>query len=250
MYLRLVHANVKHGLLEFLEKTYDREIIPALEKIPGCLYAFLIKSELKDDEVISMTFWDSIENVKAYEESGRFIKLYNKTKPYLKDSSEWKIQLSEDMELEYKPVEPEPDVKAYKSLAEKGEELQIQENLLHLYLRMMHFKVKKNKMDEFIDLYKTQILPALHSTGGCQYAYLSKGKENEAISLTIWKSKKHADEYEKGGLFQQLLKKAEPLFSELYHWKMSLDKFSGKQMVTSDDIGIVTYTLVTGKKLK
>ena len=38
-----------------------------------------------------------------------FEKLLDQAKPFLADSTEWKVQLSEDLELEYKPDGGEPD---------------------------------------------------------------------------------------------------------------------------------------------
>jgi hypothetical protein len=36
----------------------------------------------------------------------------------------------------------------------------------------------------------------------------------------------------------------------LYHWKMSLEKESGAQVRTSDDLRVDHYSLVTGRRMK
>jgi len=249
MYLRLVQAKLKAGAIPQLQKAYEDTIIPALEKTPGCLCACLIKSDVSDEEGISMTLWDSLENATQYEESGMYQKLLGSVKPYLSDSSEWKIQLSKDMKLEYQPIPEEPSVKSFGTIAEKDTKITEIEKKPQMYLRILNIHVKKNKMDELKDIYLNVIIPALQSVKGCNYAYLTENTEvkNEAISFTIWDSKEDSDRYEKSGLFKELLNKFKHTFSELYQWKMTLDNSSRRKMITSDDADVGRYSFLTGK---
>jgi len=127
--------------------------------------------------------------------------------PYLSDSSEWKIQLSKDLNLEYQPVPDEPIVKAFKSLAKTDERNFSEETLSFMTLRLLSIKIKPGLMNTFREIYKNEIIPKLQTVKGCKYAYLTENleDENQALSLTIWESKQDADNYDKGGLFKQLL---------------------------------------------
>ena len=112
MFMRFVQANYKPDYLQNLQQKYDDIIIPKLQNTAGCLCACLVKNE-EHQESISITLWNSQINAEAYEKSGSFAELFTKVKPFLEDSSEWKIQLSDDFQLEYQPVSDEPVVKAF-----------------------------------------------------------------------------------------------------------------------------------------
>jgi len=252
MIMRLVRAKVKFEALFKLEKTYNEIIIPRLEKTAGCLYVGVIIKEPERDEGISMTFWDSLEHIENYEKSGKYRKNLEEVKPYLSDSSEWKIQLSEEMNLEYQPVFEEPEVKSYTPLAHTEKKMPSHEKIHLANIRLVSVKVHPGKLEEFKQIYIDEIIPALRIVKGCREAYLIESTENriETISVTFWDSKQDADNYEKSGLFGELLQKIRHTFSELYQWKIAREKEKGAQVVTSEDLSVKLYTLLTGKNFK
>ena len=113
MYMRLVQVKVKPEAIPNLQRLYEEKIIPVLHRMPGCLQASLIRSVHHVDECVSMTLWDRKEHAEAYEKSGAFSSLVKEAAPYLAGSSEWKINLSEDLTLKYEPEPEEPVVTAY-----------------------------------------------------------------------------------------------------------------------------------------
>jgi len=62
MFMRLVQAKFEADLLSTIQMVYDESIIPRFRNMPGCLYACLVQSELRKNEGISMTLWDSRES--------------------------------------------------------------------------------------------------------------------------------------------------------------------------------------------
>jgi len=56
--------------------------------------------------------------------------------------------------------------------------------------------------------------------------------------------------YDNIGLFQMLKEKVEHTFSKLYQWKMALKKESGGRVITSEDLRMETYSVVTGKSFQ
>jgi len=251
MYMRFVQTKYKTGFLSNIHQIYEKKIIPRLQNVPGCLFAALVKSEEHPDEGISITLWDTRSHAEAYEKSGEFKELLNHIMPYLSDSSEWKIQLSKDMNLEYQPVFEEPVVKAFKSLVNTDDRNFSDETLSFMYLRLLSIKIKPGLMNTFREIYKKEIIPKLQTVKGCRYAFLTENleEENQALSLTIWESKQDADNYEKEGLFKQLLDKTKHTFTELYQWKLALES-EKSQTVTSDDPSIGYYQIVTGKSFQ
>jgi heme-degrading monooxygenase HmoA len=248
MFMRLVQVKVKKESSGNLAELYAQRIVPELQKTPGCIYASLIQSTSNPDESISLTLWETAHDADVYEQSGAFQRLIGEAQPYFSDSSEWKIQLSKDLTLEYTPVSEEPVVRSYTEttpstdrplLAEAG----------RLYIRILSVKLQPGKTEEFAKIYHAEILPMLRNVQGCRYAFLTEGVEerNEVISLTIWDSKEAADVYEASGLFKKLTKKVQHTFSELYQWKMAAERRSSVHVTTTEDLNVKGYHVVSGK---
>ncbi len=210
--------------------------------MPGCLYATLIQSAHQQDECISMTMWDTPDHAAAFEQSQVYEKLSQEEKQYLADSSEWKIALSKELKLEYTPVPEEPIVNAYNVAAQTDDKVPALERG-PMHLRIVSMKIRPGKLEEFRQVYKNDIIPALRSVNGCRYAFLTEGakEKNEVFSVTIWDSKKDAENYEKSGLFDQLKGKVEHTFSDLYQWRMGLEKDISGKVRTSEDLTVEHY---------
>jgi len=242
--MRLVQARYIPASLSIIRKIYDENIIPELKKMRGCLFACLIQSEIQPDEGISLTLWDSQENAESYVKSGVFQTLFGELMPYLSNSSEWKVELTKDLKVEYKPVPEEPVIKSYRTLIESSKEI-IDSDVM--YMRLVSANIQPGKFEEFQEIYRTEILPVLEKVEGCRYTYLTSSAENpnEAISITIWNNREAAEKYEKEA-FVDLLEKAQPTLSNLYQWKMSLEQDENWQVKTSDDISVKYYNVVAG----
>lgn len=249
MYMRVFQARVKPERLSELRRMYEEKVIPALQNVTGCLFASLMQSEAQPDECISLTLWDEQSHAEAYASSELFQSLLQEARPYFADSVEWKIQLSKELTLEYEPVPEEPTVKSYSVTMPSSETIIAQEQHQSMFVRIVSPKIRPGMMEEFKRIYAEEILPALREVKGCRYAYLTEGTKdkNEVISVTIWDSQQDAENYETGGMFDRLKEKVKHTFSELYQWKMKLEKDIGKQVVTSEDMTVKHYHVVTGK---
>ena len=78
---------------------------------------------------------------------------------------------------------------------------------------------------KFKEIYDKKILPEFRKLAGCRFAFMTRsgGDENTVLCVSMWDSKKHADGYEKSGLFERFRKKTQHTFSEFYRWKMRLE---------------------------
>ncbi len=248
--MRFFHLVIKPEYLALLPPFHEKIVLPALQKTRGCLFAGLIQSSNTANECVSLTLWESKELAEAYEKSKAFRLLMKKLTPYLSDSAEWKIHLSEDLELKYEPVRTEPVLRDYQVIAGKDAELVTKTTGKPLYVRLVSIKLQEGKLEEFRRKYSREIVPALQSTPGCRYIYLTENlhDENDLISLTIWDSKEDADAYEKSGLFAKLVDRVDDLFSQFYQWKVALEKDRGGKVKTSEDMKIDYYAMVSGKK--
>lgn len=248
MFMRLVQLNVDAQRKYEFNTVYQKEVIGRLQQTTGCRFAGLIESGAEESECISLTLWDTQEQAEDYENSGVYSELLGKVKPYLQGSSEWKIQLSENLELEYKPVTDEPVIKKYsvQAQADKSRDDSIDSRL---YVRIVSLSIQKGKEDEFKKIYTDEIIPALLSSQGCKYAYLTQSVQDISgfISVTIWDSKEDADLYESSGKFKELVDKVSNTFSQFYRWKMALERDYDASIKTSEDMKVASYNLVTGK---
>lgn len=252
MHMRLVQVEVKEGSLTRLSDHYARQVIPALRGTQGCRYAGLLQSAHHPEWCISLTLWDSPEDAHAYEGGGSYRKLLDETRPFLSETSEYKMQLSEDLTLEYIPVPNEPVVKDYPITARSEMTSSGPPTGNAMWLRIVSLKILPGKLDEFKRLYAEHSIPALRNVKGCRYVYLlESGDESpEVFSVTSWESKQDAEAYEKSGLFEQLLGRQKHTLSGLYQWKKSLGKEQASHSATSEDVMVEHYTVLTGESFK
>jgi quinol monooxygenase YgiN len=247
MFMRFVHIKIKEERLTELGGMYEQNIIPALEKRQGCLYAGLIQSEHHSDECISLTMWDTKSNADLYEHSGLFASLLHEAEPFFAGTSEWKIQLAPDMTVQYEPVPEVPSIDAYTIAASNGTESVPKEK--SFYIRIVSPHIQSEKVEEFKRIYIEEILPALRQTRGCRFAYLEENTKakDQIISVTLWESKNDADDYEQSAAYKTFNEKLRTTFSGVYQWKKKLEEETGKRVVTSDDVAIEGYKIIAGK---
>jgi len=252
MFMRLFHLKANSEKVGVFKSFYDAIVISELQKIDGCLFAGLLLNNTDITEGISLTLWDTKQHAENYEGSGLFEKLLDQAKPFLAESTEWKIQLSEDLELEYKPEDDEPALEHFKVTVHERVKEDLFKQHSKMYIRIVSHILQKDKIKDFRDIFVDQIIPALLATKGCRYSYLieSMQQENEVISLSIWDSKEDAVAYEDSGEFDRLVNILRPTFSQFYQWKMELDKDPAKKVSTTDDLKVTHYRVVTGKNLR
>jgi len=93
MYLRIVSLQLQPGKLNEFNRIYDDEILPALKKSPGCRFAFMTVSSDKENEVVCVSIWRSRQDADAYEKSGLFEKMRERTKHTYSEFYQWKMAL-------------------------------------------------------------------------------------------------------------------------------------------------------------
>jgi len=249
MYLRFVQIKLMHEHIDAARTNYDEKVIPALRHVKGCLHASLVQSTHHADEYVSMTLWKTPEDAEAYEKGGVFQRLWEEGKRFLSGSSEWKIHLSEDFTLTYEPVTEGPAITAYEIPAVSGSSLLPHDSLGSLYVRIVSNQIRQGKMEEFKQIYETEIKPEIQKAKGCRYVALTGNikDSDKVISLTIWDTQRDADVYEQSGVFMKLIEKVEHTFIEMHQWKMQLAKEITGRIQTSDEVTVDGYSVVTGK---
>ncbi len=249
MFMRLLQLHLNPDFTKEFKQFYQETVSPKLQQIDGCLFASLIKSKPKEYEYISLTFWKTRKQAENYERSSLFQDLLDEAKPFFSESNEWKFQLSEDMEIQYTTEDETPTAKKYSVALQKENDDKINISNGNIFVRVVALKIQDGKLDEFKKIYSEVVIPAFKETKGCIQAFLTQSvnEDDDFLSMTIWESKKDAEEYEISGKYQELLNKVKHTFSQFYLWKMSLEKQYGSQVKTTDDLHVDQYEVVTGR---
>ena len=249
MYLRLVRVRVKPERVEENERWIQATVVPTLQETPGCLFACGTHSTKDPAERILLSLWDDPAHLAAWAESAACRRLWVEAAQFLADSSEWKIQLSEDYAVEYKPVPEKPVVQALPVSAAMTSTGKAGPPGEPLHLRILSLTIRAGHKDALRQQYEEEIIPALRLVKGCRYALLTDSAEsaNAILSITIWDSREHAEEYERSGRFEALVRKTRPHFSEFFRWKLALDSGGAGRTATSDDLSVESFTVVSGR---
>lgn len=250
MFMRFVDLHIDPGSASAFVRFYEHRIGPVLRQVDGCQFATLIHSTDSDTEFMSFTLWKSAEHALAYEQSGAYKSLLAENEPFEAQSTEWKIQLTEDNTLEYKPVREDPVVQAMPVIAGTAEEQATSSISSDKYVRILHANVQPGKFQALSKVYDEEIVPMLLEQDGCRGAYLIGNEgSDDGLSVTIWDSQDQARAYEDSGMFAVLLDKAAPLLSSMYQWKMTLSPDQRDHIRTSEDVTVRGFTVVTGKQV-
>lgn len=85
-----------------------------------------------------------------------------------------------------------------------------------MYIRNVTMWVKRDAVHTLTNIYSQGVIPALGGTDGCQFAGLVQNVKSHQMcsSITIWKSKEKAAEYEKSGLYERLLASIKHVFQD------------------------------------
>lgn len=93
-----------------------------------------------------------------------------------------------------------------------------------MFIRMVSMGVHADHSEVFAKAYEDNIISALRIQPGCSFASLLQNIQDpkDCISLTIWESKKETDEYEKSGLFKQLVESLRTFYEESNEFELKL----------------------------
>jgi quinol monooxygenase YgiN len=172
MYMRLVRFRLIPDKSEELADWYRKRVIPELRHAIGCSFAALTESAKRPDECVSLTLWESRESIAEYEEGGRFSKLLEEVQLYLAESGEWRVHLSDDLNLTYGPAKDPPKISAYRLDAGMEERSLGSLEASGEYLRVLRLPIAPERIPEMKRSYAEEVIPALRNVKGCLYAGL------------------------------------------------------------------------------
>jgi len=240
---------MKPGSLPQVKEFYEREVIPSMQTTEGCLHISLLQNDNNPDEFVSLSLWRQQRHADAYEAGGLFAKFVAAVAPLSAGASEFTLHLGSDLKLRYDPVAEPPLVKAFDVPMHSASEILPRDPKKSIFLRIVTPQIRDGMVEEFKNIYTTQILPPLREAPGCLHAHLVENvkQPNQLVSLTIWHNRQYAENYERSGLFNELTKKVEPCFTEIYQLKQQLREEAGGHTITSEELSVEGYKVVVGK---
>ncbi len=252
MFLRSVQLQISSDHLWAFRKLYEESMIPELQSAAGCLYATLVRSDDAEEEVLSLALWDDAGSAGLHESKSAFPDLMERSKGYLADSSDYKIRLTPDMQLEYSPEPRQPVYRSYGVELHTDISRLLRGNAPMTFLRTVSVHIRPEMAEEFMRIYERDIAPTLLALPGCRFNLLVSNTQNrsEHLSLTLWDNPQDADAYEESGTFTRLTEKLQHTFSMLYQWKLGLLQEAGKPAATSDDLVVRTYHVLLARSMR
>jgi len=84
-----------------------------------------------------------------------------------------------------------------------------------MYARLTSAQIKKDKIEEFTELYNTSVVPAAKAQNGYRGSYVLVDQDTaKGIAITLWESKKDALDNEESRYYQEQLAKFVTLFTQ------------------------------------
>lgn len=112
-----------------------------------------------------------------------------------------------------------------------------------MHLRFVHLKVKEGRFHDLRRFYDDRVIPAMQDTKGCLFASLMQptDNDNEFMSMTMWTSRRRAEEYEASGLYDELLDDSDDFLAEASEWRVHLTGDPGHEVPRLQDPEVEEY---------
>ncbi len=244
MFLRMVSMAVRKEQIHQFSDAYNKNVISILRTTPGCVFASLLQNIKGHSEGVSLTIWNSQQEAQAYEASGVFKRLVEVLRPFYAESTEYTLQLSEDLSLEYFPVIEEPTVKGYTdSNADTGfvDPAKSTPYAVHV----VSLAIEPANADEFGQIVTRDILPQYKKEKGfIHLVLLRRGRECQVLSF--WDETVDINTALGEQKLNVLLKGIFQVLPSFVQWKVSHHS-SAASSASSDDLKATLYRCLTAE---
>ncbi len=248
MFARTIQFRVRPEMRPILCEQYESQVLTNLQEISACRSACLLKSQLRDDELLSLAIWADRQAADDFAAGPAFRRVMGQLAPFLADAAGWQVKLTEDLQLRSTPAREEPLVHGYTVALQQVLKESCSGNPSAMNVRRLSLLLRPGQEAEFKHIYVQRIIPALERTRGCCRAFLLEGVSQppEMASFTWWERPQDIRRYEETGEFSLLLDLIVHTLSGLSRWKMELQKEFAAQVRTSEDVTVTLYQPVCG----
>ncbi|MEO8502497.1 MAG: antibiotic biosynthesis monooxygenase [Acidobacteriota bacterium] len=248
MYLRFVRLLVRDGADAEFVAFYRERVIPALRATEGCRFAGLLTPWHGEDAHQSFTIWDTPEHADAYERGPLFERLSRESGALLSARAEWRVRLARDPEETIDPT-AQRVVPSTGYVIGDSDSAGLPAGGRPIFVRIVSVRIDPAHRQEFEELYRHEVIPALKERHGCRGVLLAEGgaQANEILSLSLWDREEDSVRYEMSGEPERLTAQLKATFSRLYDWGLTL---GGERDARTAAPQVSTYHLVQGQPFK
>lgn len=244
MFLRMVtHAVQSEKGLQFVAM-YERMILPALRSTSGCVFASLLQNTGNAQECISLTIWKSQQEALEYEESGLYRQLVDSLRPFFIETNEWKLELSEDLSLEYTPIPKEPTIARFDDSVAGSEEI-TRLKAKPFAVQVLTLTIQEDQLHTFENIFSTDIHPKYKTHKGFLDLILLR-QHREYHIISFWDET--VDIQSSSGIhsISQLLESIYKILPSFIQWRVS-NRTAARISASSEDFKATVHRCLTAE---
>ena len=247
MFLRLVSMGVQAEHTAMFAKAYDENVISVLRHQPGCSFASLLQNVDDHKDCISLTIWDSKEETDEYEKSGVFKKLVESLRTFYEESNEWELKLTDDLSIEYTPVQTDPSLKQFNDDDTEKEYIQ-KFNVTPYAAKIITLTVQPDKIQEFQDIFASKLIPKFKEQKGFIHIILLR-KNNEFNIISFWDETIDFNSASGEQPLRSLTRSVYEVLPSTVQWQVS-HKAARSSYASSEEIKAAVYRCLIGEWFK
>lgn len=187
MYTRIISTHYLHGKLDEALQVYRESILPALSQQPGFEGVIALMSH-PTDAALSITLWETKDDLQAGATSGHLQTQLAKVAPYLASA---------------------PVVETFEAAI-----WEVKQGTAAQYARVITFQLQPEVIDDFVLAARTRVLPEVKQQPGVSgVIVLANAAQNRAMSVTLWERQADLEASEASGTLQRQMDKGVAYFA-------------------------------------
>lgn len=244
MFLRMVTHAVRREESERMALTYSQSVVSALRTTKGCVFAALIQNISNHQECVSLTIWNSQQESFDYEASGLYRQLVDALRPHFMESTEYKLELSADLSLEYTPIQSEPTIERFNESVAGSEKI-TRMKAMPFAVQILTLSVQEEKIGEFESIFAAEIHPKYTTHKGFIDLIMLK-QQREYHIISFWDET--VDIQSPSGIhsINELLTSINNVLPSFIRWKVSHAR-PVSTSASSEDMKAAVYRCLVGE---
>lgn len=187
MYTRIISTQYQHGKLDEALQVYRESILPALSQQPGFQGVIALMSH-PTDAALSITLWETKDDLQAGATSGHLQAQLAKVAPYLASA---------------------PIVETFEAGI-----WEVKQDIAAQYARVITFQLQPEAIDDFVLATRMRVLPEVKQQPGVSgVIVLTNATQNRAMSVTLWEQQADLEASEASGNLQRQMDKGVAYFA-------------------------------------
>ncbi|MBI2428503.1 MAG: antibiotic biosynthesis monooxygenase [Ignavibacteriales bacterium] len=244
MFLRMVSVGIRAEHALKIAEEYDRNVVTALRTQPGCSFASLLQNINDTTDCISLTIWNTKSDADEYEKSGVFKRLVESLRTFYEESNEWELKLTDDLSIDYTPVQIDPTVKGYDD-ADTEKKYIRKFNITPYAATVITLSVQPDKTQDFQDIFVTKVIPKFTEHKGFIHIILLR-KSNEFNIISFWDETIDFNASFNDQVLRSLTRSIFEMLPSSVQWQVS-HKSSKASFASSEEITASVYRCLTGE---